>query len=164
MKKYITLEPRKVLFRDEKGKPLEGDGAILDWDMFFHKVEDHPKWATTYKLSRLMDEIWESFETAKTEAPEVGGIWIMELDEDAYKELESACQEPKFTRIDPIQGPREMQGWAVHTRLNRQMICFPKAIINAVDEDPRKKKEEPEPEKPAVAEEPKKKKKEEVAA
>jgi len=159
MKKYITLEPREIRFKNEKGDDMPGEDGLMTWKRFFHKIEDHPKWATTYKLTRYMTEIWESFWAATKERCD----WVMELGEEAYKELEAACQTPKYQVIHQIHGPQEISGWAIHARLNCQMIVFPKAVINAVDEDPRKKEEiDPEKERALLNEE-KKSKKEKAA-
>jgi hypothetical protein len=136
MKHFISCDIKEIRFRDEKGDPLEGDQGRLDWKMFIHKVEDNPKWATTYKLTRAMDDIWLAY----NEMMERGDN-VMELEDFPYTEFESACQNPKYSHLDPIHGPKEVLGWGVHARLNRQMICFPKAVVNAVDVDPRKKVE-----------------------
>lgn len=133
MEKYITLEPRKIAFVNEKGKPIEGMEP-LDWAGFFYKIEDHPKWATTYKMTRYMSEIWEAFEEAQER-----GDWVMVLKETPYNELKAVCENPKFCRVDPLHGPQEHAGWGLHPRLNRQILPFTRAIMNAVDEDPRKK-------------------------
>lgn len=142
MKKYISLVPLQIRFKDEDGKDIEGKDGLMTWKRFLHKVEDNPKWVTAYRLGRYMTEIWEAFHAA-----EERGDQVMELSDDAYKEFEEACQTPKYQIIHPIHGAQDMAGWRVHARLNCQMIVFPMAVINAVDEDPRKKEEEPEKEK-----------------
>jgi hypothetical protein len=135
--KYIVMEPREVRFVNEEGEPISDERqGLMTWKKFLHAVEDHPKWATTYRLGKCMDATWIAFEEALER-----GDWVMVLDEKVWKELEEVCQTPKFVRVDPIHGPREMAGWGIHARLNRQMICFPSAVINATDKDPRKKEE-----------------------
>ena len=146
MKKYISLVPMQLRFQDEDGKDIEGKDGLMTWKRFFHKVEDNPKWVTAYKLGRYMTEIWEAFRAATEERKD----WVMELGGDAYDALEEACQTPKYQVIHQIHGPQDMAGWRIHARLNCQMIVFPMAVINAVDEDPRiEKTEDPKKEKAA---------------
>jgi len=133
MEKFIKLEPKVITFVNEKGTPMEGDNSTLDWPGFLRKVETHPKWATTYRLSRYMDEIWDAYKEAESR-----GDWVMVLKTEPYDELKSACESPRYTRIDPVHGPQEIPGWGVHPLLNRQLLPFTRAIMNAQDKDPRK--------------------------
>jgi hypothetical protein len=135
--KYVVMTPKEVRFVDEEGNEISDERqGLMTWKKFLHAVEDHPKWVTTYKLGKCMDAIWTAFEESVER-----GDGVMVLDEKHWKEMEEVCQTPKFIRVDPIHGPREVSGWGIHARLNRQMICFPSAVINATDKDPRKKEE-----------------------
>jgi hypothetical protein len=139
-KKYIPLVPWEMRFKERDGKEIEGDDGLMSWKKFLEKVEDNPKWVTTYKLGVSMDAVWDAYQEALT-ADTDNGVRIMVLAEEDWKNLEECCQNPKVMVIGPA-GPQNMPGWGIHPRLNRQMLCFPKAVIKALDEDPRKKKPE----------------------
>ena len=81
MKHYIKMDPRKVRFVDEKGEEIDGDDGLMTWKKFFDKVQDHPKWGTTYKLGRYMTEILEDLK----KAIEVRKDWVLEVADEAYK-------------------------------------------------------------------------------
>jgi len=139
-KKYVMLDPKKLRFKERSsGEEIEGDNGLMDWKTFLEKVEDNPKWVTTYKLGLSMDAIWEAYHESLS-ADTYDGVPVMVLAEEDWKNWEEACQNPKVMHISPT-GPATMPGWGIHPRLNRQMLCFPKAVIKALDEDPRNKPE-----------------------
>ena len=132
-KKYVELSPKEIRFKERTGgEEIEGDDGLMNWNKFLEKVEDNPKWVSTYKLGVSMDAIWEAFHEAED--------GIMVLAEEDWKNWEEACQNPKVMHIGPT-GPTSIPGWGIHPRLNRQMLCFPKAVIKAHDKDPRKEVE-----------------------
>jgi hypothetical protein len=137
---YISMEPREIRFVDENDNEVKGDEGLMNWKKFLQKVEDHPKWGTLYKFTRHMNEIWEAYK----EAVEIRKDWVLVLEDDPYKELKDVCETPKYTYIDRIQGPREVQGWGMGNRYVTQMICFSRQAINATDVDPRKTEEKDE--------------------
>lgn len=133
---WIEMTPEKFRFRErgtgrELGEEIEGDVGHMDWERFLQKVEDNPMWVTSYKLGCSMDAIWDSYYDAKEEETN-----IMVLAEEDWKNWKEACENPKVLTMTQ-RGPEHMPGWGIHPRLNRQMLCFPRAVIKATDKDPR---------------------------
>lgn len=122
MERHIRI-PNPISFTD----PTTGEstGESLTFRAFIMKLMDNPKWVQSYRMIKSAEAINKALDLA------IGAAEDMKIDDEDWKNLAEAVENPKSLFISPNGLSSIIPGFGMHPRIITQILPFCDAIMHA---------------------------------